>query len=52
MKVKMFLTIDIDEEDYPVPADGRVGNELEDSIQEYFYDIEGADIKHIKTIME
>jgi len=52
MKVKMFLTINIDEEEYPVPADGRVGDELEDSIQEYFYDIEGADIKHIKTIME
>ena len=32
--------------------DGRVGDELEDSIQEYFYDIEGADIRHIKTITE
>ena len=52
MRVKMFLTIDIDDEKYPVPADGRVGDELEESIQEYFYDIEGADIKHIRTITE
>ena len=52
MRVKMFITIDVDEEDYPVPADGRVGEELEDGIQDYFYDIEGATIKTIRTIME
>jgi hypothetical protein len=48
----MFITIDVDEEDYPVPADGQVGEELEDGIQEYFYDIDGANIKTIRTITE
>ncbi len=52
MRVKMFITIDVDEEDYPVPADGQVGEELEDGIQDYFYDIEGATIKTIRTITE
>ena len=52
MRVKMFITIDIDEEEYPVPADRQVGEELEDGIQEYFYDIEGADIRNIRTITE
>jgi hypothetical protein len=52
MRVKMFITIDVDEEDYPVPADGQVGEELEDGIQEYFYDIDGASIKTIRTITE
>jgi hypothetical protein len=52
MRVKMFITIDVDEEDYPVPADGQVGEELEDGIQEYFYDIDGATIKTIRTITE
>ena len=52
MRVKMFITIDVDEEDYPVPADGQIGQELEDGIQDYFYDIEGATIKTIRTIME
>jgi hypothetical protein len=52
MKVKMFITIDIDDEEYPVPADGQVGEELEESIQEYFYDIEGANIRNIRTITE
>ena len=52
MRVKMFITLDIDEEDYPIPADGRVGEEIEEGIQEYFYDIEGATIKHIRTVTE
>ena len=52
IKVKMYITIDIDDEEYPVPADGRVGEELEDGIQEYFYDIDGAEIKTMKTITE
>ena len=48
MRVKVFITIDVDEEDYPVPADGQVGEELEDGIQEYFYDIEGATLKQLE----
>ena len=52
MRVKMFITIEVDEDDYPVPADGRDGEELEDSLQEYFHDIDGANIKHIRTITE
>jgi len=52
MRVKMFITIDIDDEEYPIPADGQVGEELEEGIQEYFYDIEGANIRNIRTITE
>ena len=29
-RVKLFITIDVDEEEYPVPADGQVGEEIED----------------------
>jgi len=52
MKVKMYLTIDIDPEEYPIPADENVGQDIQDSLEEYFYEIEGADIRHIKTITE
>jgi|TARA_R100000482_G_C4997147_1_gene89928 hypothetical protein len=52
VRVKMFITIEIDEEEYPIPADGQVGEELEDGIREYFYDIDGAEIKNMKTITE
>ena len=52
MKVKVFLTIEIDPEEYPIPADEDVGAEIEDGIREYFYDVEGAHIKHMKTLTE
>ena len=52
VRVKMYITVEVDEEDYPVPADGQVGEELEDGIREYFYDIEGATIRNIRTVTE
>ncbi len=48
----MQITFHIDEEEYPVPADGNVGKELEDSICEFLYDIEGVKAKSIRTIQE
>ena len=47
IRVKMYITINVDEEEYPVPADENVAEEIEDSIREYFYDIDGAEIKNI-----
>ena len=52
MRVKIFITIDVDEEEYPIPADGMVGEEIEDGIREYVYDGDGADIRTIVTRME
>ena len=48
----MLIAIDIDPEEYPIPADGRVSEEIEDGIREYFYDVHGAKIKSIKTLRE
>jgi hypothetical protein len=52
MRVKIYLTVDIDPEDYPVPADGDVTEELEEYVYDTFYDIDGAEIISIKTKME
>jgi hypothetical protein len=52
MRVKIFMTVDVDPEEYPVPADENVGEEIEEGIREYFYDIDGANIKSIKYIQE
>ncbi len=52
MKVKVFITIDIDPDEYPIPADEDVGLEIEDGIREYFYDVDGAEIRNIKTLTE
>ena len=48
----MMITFEIDDEEYHLPADGNVEEELEDSISEFIYDTEGVIIRHIKTIQE
>jgi hypothetical protein len=52
MRIKMYITIDIDPEEYPVPADENVAQDIQESIEEYFYEVEGANIRNIKSIME
>jgi len=52
MIVKVFLTLHIDEDEYPVPVDGEVNEEIDQSLQEYIYDIDGMSIKAIKILTE
>ena len=52
IRVKVYLVLDIDEEDYPVPSDGMVEEEIEQGIEEYIYDIDGIKLQSIKTITE
>ena len=52
MLVKVFLTLDIDEEDYQIPVDGLLDDEVRDALQEYIYDIDGMSIKSIKILTE
>jgi len=34
MRVKIMMTLHIDAEEYPIPADGRVDDEMEEYIQD------------------
>ena len=52
MRVKMFISVEIDEEEYPVPADGGVDEELEDAFLDLMHDIEGVTVKSIRAVME
>lgn len=52
MIVKVFLTLDIDEDDYPVPTDGAVSEEVESLLHELIFDVDGWEIKTVKTISE
>tara|TARA_R110001592_G_scaffold142288_2_gene364288 strand:+ start:883 stop:1047 length:165 start_codon:yes stop_codon:yes gene_type:complete len=52
VRVKMMLTLHVDEEEYPMPADQNVAEELETSMTEFIYDIGGVKIKNIRTIQE
>ena len=50
IKVKIYITLDIDDEEYAIPADGDVGSEIEDSIKDHLYDISGVIVKNIRAI--
>ena len=52
MRVKVFLTLDIDEDEYPVPVDGQVGEEIQDALKEFFHDIEGMKVTNVRIITE
>ena len=50
--VKVFMTLQIDDEEYTMPADGRVDEEIEEALQEMVYDIDGVRVRTIRTVME
>ena len=52
VRVKMFLTLEVDTEEYQTPADGDFGIELEDGLKEFIHEVEGIQIKNIRTITE
>ena len=51
MIVKAFITLEVDKEEYPIPADEDVTAEISEAIEEFIYDIDGLKIKHCKVIM-
>jgi hypothetical protein len=51
MIVKVFITLDVDADEYPVPADGDVTEEIAEAVEEFIYDIDGLKIKNCKAIM-
>ena len=52
MVVKIFLTLDLDEEDYPVPADGDPSEEIQEAVEEFVHDIDGLKVKNIRITLE
>jgi hypothetical protein len=52
VRVKVMLTLDVDEDEYPIPADENVAEEIETSLTEFIYDIGGVTIKNMRTIQE
>ena len=52
IRVKVMMTLNIDPEEYPVPSDGMVNEEIEEYIRESFHEIEGVKIKNMKLVSE
>ena len=52
MKVKIFLTIELDEEDYPIHVDGMIEEDVDETIRNLIHDVDGMTVKSVKIIME
>jgi len=52
MEIKLFITLDVDEQEYRMPADGKIEEEIHEAIHEFVYDIDGMEIKTIRLISE
>ena len=52
MVVKIYLTLDVDKEEYPIPADGDPSEEIQQALEEFIYDIDGLKIKNMRITME
>ena len=52
MILKVFLTLEVDEDDYQVPVDRLVDSEVSAALEEYIYDIDGLTVQTIKILTE
>jgi hypothetical protein len=52
MKVKIMMTIEVDPQDYAVPSDGMLEEEIQDYLKDIIHEIDGLQIKNIRTVME
>lgn len=52
MRAKIFLTIDLDEEEYPMPVDGMVVEEVDETLRNLIHDVDGMDVRAMKIIVE
>jgi hypothetical protein len=52
VKVNMMLTLKVDPEEYPIPSDGRLDEEIQDYVTDLIHEIDGIKITNMRTIME
>jgi len=52
VKVNMMISLKVDPDEYPIPSDGRLDEELEDYITDLIHEIEGIKITNMRITME
>ena len=52
MRVKVYANLVLDPEEYPMPADENIAEELEESLEDYFHEMEGVSVRSIKITTE
>ena len=52
IKVKILMTLEVDPDEYAVPADGNVEEDFTTYMQELIHDVEGVKIKKLGITAE
>ena len=52
IQVKVWMNVSIDSDEYAVPSDGDVMEEIEDALREYIHDINGMQIKTLRITQQ
>jgi len=52
MQIKIMLVLSLDEDEYPMPADGLVEEEIAAALREFIHDVDGISIKTIRMTSE
>tara|TARA_R110002020_G_scaffold176279_8_gene368465 strand:- start:187 stop:372 length:186 start_codon:yes stop_codon:yes gene_type:complete len=49
-RVKAVVSLEIDPEEYRIPADGYVAEDIEESMLQHFFDIDGVEVVNLKVL--
>jgi len=52
MRVKIYANLLLDPDEYPMPADENPSEELEESLSDYFHEMEGVTVRNIRITTE
>ena len=49
MQIILTVSLILDTDEYPIPVDGEIANEMEQIVTASFYDIEGIQVQKVQT---
>ena len=50
-KAKIYITLEVDTEEYPTPADGKLEDDIRDQLEPFIYDVDGFHLSNIKILV-
>jgi len=50
-KAKIYITLEVDTEEYPVPVDEQLEDDIRDQMESFIYDVDGFHLNNIKILV-
>tara|TARA_E500000331_G_scaffold215631_1_gene206765 strand:- start:268 stop:438 length:171 start_codon:yes stop_codon:yes gene_type:complete len=50
-KAKIYITLEVDTEEYPAPVDEQLSDDIRDQIESFIYDVDGFHLNNIKILV-